>query len=70
MYRFNPGQQIARADMRDMLGAWLPNSGLSHLQAAWSRGPELQRSVADLVCNELEHWRGDTASVSEDIHAN
>ena len=63
-YRFNPGQQVAREDMQELLNAWIPGHGMGNLQSLWRRSGEARRRVADIVCTELEHWRGDN-SVSE-----
>lgn len=62
LYQFNPGQQVARADMEAMLGRWIPGSGASGLRDVWARGPEMRRRIADVVCTELEHWTGDRPS--------
>ena len=58
-YRFNPGQQVARDDMEGMLSHWIPSSGASGLRDVWTRGPEMRRRIADVVCTELEHWTGE-----------
>ncbi len=63
-YQFNPGQQVARADMEIMLGRWIPGSGASGLRDVWARGPEMRRRITDVVCTELEHWTGDRPSLN------
>ncbi len=55
---------MAREDMQEFLNAWIPGHGLGNLQSLWRRSGEVRRRVADIVCTELEHWRGDN-SVSE-----
>lgn len=56
--RLTPRQEMARTDMKRLLGDWLPGSAISgHLKAMCGTDEVLQR-VADVACIELRSWDG------------